>query len=94
MHHIPCTDMHEQTHTYIQVVPDGVWHLNTDPPPDQVVSFDASGDERWWDQTELVKLVLATNRLRELSEDIRLLSALTVLDVRYLYVDQTCAHVV
>lgn len=44
------------------------------------VSLDNTED-RWWDQTELTKLILASNWLTALSDDIRNFSALTVLDV-------------
>ena len=65
-------------------VPNAVWRLNVDPPqPSQESSgsFGAEDSDRWWEQTELIKLILAGNGLKELSEDIRLLPALTVLDV-------------
>lgn len=65
----------------LETVPLSVWRLNMDPPAQQSVSFDASKEERWWDQTDLLKLILADNRLSELSEDLQLLPALTVLDV-------------
>lgn len=37
--------------------------------------------DRWWEQTDLTKLYLSSNQLTHLSEDIRLLPALSVLDV-------------
>ena len=59
-----------------------MWRINIDPPADSVgISFGSAGDERWWEQADLTKLILAGNLLRELSEDIMLLSALAVLDV-------------
>jgi len=63
----------------LKTVPDVVWKVNTEPVGSKEVSFDA--EDRWWDQTNLVKLILASNELTELSEDISLLPALTVLDV-------------
>lgn len=65
----------------MQVVPSSVWRINTDPPTDQAASFAAEGDEKWWDQVDLVKLILAANQIKEIPDDIRLLPALTVLDV-------------
>ena len=60
-----------------------MWRINIDPPADDViVSFGTGGDDRWWEQTDLTKLILAGNLLTSLSEDVRHLSALTVLDVR------------
>jgi hypothetical protein len=62
-------------------VPDTVWRLNIDVPEEaRDVSLDNTED-RWWDQTELTKLILASNLLTELSEDIVNFTALTVLDV-------------
>ena len=44
-------------------------------------------DERWWDQEPLSKLLLASNKLQSISDDIKLLEALKALDVciYYLY---------
>ena len=64
-----------------QVVPPGVWHINTEVPPDQDGSFTAQDDERWWDQVDLTKLILAANQIKEIPDDVRLLTALTILDV-------------
>ena len=63
----------------LKTVPDVVWKVNTEPVGSKEVSFDT--EDRWWDQTNLMKLILASNELTELSEDISLLPALTVLDV-------------
>ena len=66
----------------LTAVPEGVWRINIDAPPDQTVDI-GRGDssEQWWDQVDLTKLILASNQLKELSEDIKYLVALTVLDV-------------
>uniref|UniRef100_A0A673CQN4 Leucine rich repeat containing 40 n=1 Tax=Sphaeramia orbicularis TaxID=375764 RepID=A0A673CQN4_9TELE len=62
-------------------VPQNVYRLNIDTPEEaqQNVSFGAS--DRWWEQTDLTKLLLSSNQLTHLSDDIRLLPALTTLDV-------------
>ncbi|XP_061834441.1 leucine-rich repeat-containing protein 40 [Nerophis lumbriciformis] len=62
-------------------VPTNVFRLNVDTPEEakQNVSFGAS--ERWWEQTDLTKLLLSSNQLTSLSEDIGLLPALTTLDL-------------
>lgn len=66
----------------LTAVPDGVWRINLNAPPDQMVDIGRSdSDEQWWDQVDLTKLILASNQLKELSEDIKYLVALTVLDV-------------
>jgi len=66
---------------FVCPVPQHVWRINLDPPEEarQNLSFGAA--DRWWEQTDLTKLVLASNKLRGLSEDIGLLPALAVLDV-------------
>ncbi|KAK3090844.1 hypothetical protein FSP39_015117 [Pinctada imbricata] len=65
----------------LSTVPDTVWRLNIDVPEEaRTVSLDNTED-RWWEQTELTKLILASNLLTELSEDISNFPALTVLDV-------------
>lgn len=58
-----------------------MYRLNVDTPEEanQNVSFGAS--DRWWEQTDLAKLLLSSNQLTELSDDIRLLPGLTTLDV-------------
>ena len=55
----------------------------------------SDSDEQWWDQVDLTKLILASNQLKELSEDIKYLVALTVLDVsfRLVWVERLCACV-
>ncbi|XP_010280313.1 PREDICTED: leucine-rich repeat-containing protein 40, partial [Phaethon lepturus] len=61
--------------------PQHVWRINLDTPEEahQNLSFGAA--DRWWEQTDLTKLILASNKLECLSEDVKLLPALTVLDV-------------
>ncbi|XP_070564294.1 leucine-rich repeat-containing protein 40-like [Ptychodera flava] len=62
-------------------VPQEVWRINIDVPEEgKNVSLDTAGD-RWWEQVDLVKLILASNKLQEISSDITQLPALTVLDV-------------
>ncbi len=55
-----------------------------DQPADSSVSFGAAGgrgEDNWWEQVDLIKLILAGNQLTELSEEIQHLPALNVLDV-------------
>ena len=65
----------------LKTVPTAVWHVNSDPGSDKSAGASFETEDRWWDQTDLVKLILASNELSELSEDIGLLPALSVLDV-------------
>ncbi|XP_068809614.1 leucine-rich repeat-containing protein 40 isoform X2 [Struthio camelus] len=62
-------------------LPQHVWRINLDTPEEahQNLSFGAA--DRWWEQVDLTKLILASNKLQCLSEDVKLLPALTVLDV-------------
>ncbi|XP_034567566.1 leucine-rich repeat-containing protein 40 [Notolabrus celidotus] len=62
-------------------VPQNVYRINVDPPEEakQNVSFGES--DRWWEQSDLTKLLLSSNQLTELSDDIRLLPGLTTLDL-------------
>ncbi|KAM8873766.1 leucine-rich repeat-containing protein 40 isoform 2-T2 [Spinachia spinachia] len=62
-------------------VPQDVYRLNTDTPQEaqQDVSFGAS--HCWWEQTDLTKLILSSNQLTHLSDDIGLLAVLTTLDL-------------
>ncbi|XP_041064478.1 leucine-rich repeat-containing protein 40 [Carcharodon carcharias] len=62
-------------------VPQSVWRINVDPPEESHLNVSFSANDRWWDQTDLTKLILASNKLKCLSEDLQLLPALTVLDV-------------
>ncbi|XP_069126411.1 leucine-rich repeat-containing protein 40-like [Argopecten irradians] len=62
-------------------VPESVWNLYTDVPEESKdVSLDNSED-RWWDSAELTKLILASNWLVTLSENLANFGALTVLDL-------------
>ncbi|XP_068809615.1 leucine-rich repeat-containing protein 40 isoform X3 [Struthio camelus] len=65
----------------LRKVPQHVWRINLDTPEEahQNLSFGAA--DRWWEQVDLTKLILASNKLQCLSEDVKLLPALTVLDV-------------
>ncbi|XP_046871249.1 leucine-rich repeat-containing protein 40 [Hypomesus transpacificus] len=62
-------------------VPQSVWRLNLDTPEEAKQNVTFGSDDRWWDQTDLTKLLLSSNKLEVLSEDIRLLPGLLVLDI-------------
>ncbi|KAG9350882.1 hypothetical protein JZ751_024771 [Albula glossodonta] len=62
-------------------VPQSVWRLNLDTPEEAQQNLAFGGSDRWWEQTDLTKLLLSSNKLEALSEDVRLLPALVVLDV-------------
>ncbi|KAK7889146.1 hypothetical protein WMY93_024706 [Mugilogobius chulae] len=65
----------------LQEVPQSVYRLNVDPPEEAQDAVSFGGSDRWWEQTELTKLLLSSNQLTELSEDLRLLPALITLDL-------------
>lgn len=62
-------------------VPEEVWRINVDVPEEaRNVSMDS--EDRWYDQVDLTKLILASNQLKALPEEgLPMLPALTVLDV-------------
>uniref|UniRef100_A0AAY4EXG4 Leucine-rich repeat-containing protein 40 n=1 Tax=Denticeps clupeoides TaxID=299321 RepID=A0AAY4EXG4_9TELE len=62
-------------------VPQSVWRLNVDTPEEAQQNASFGGADRWWEQTDLTKLLLSSNRLETLPGDLRLLPALLVLDV-------------
>lgn len=63
-------------------VPDKVWRVNLDVPPEaRNVSLDCTEDDKWWEIVDLTKLILASNKLTEISPEIAQFPALAVLDV-------------
>lgn len=62
-------------------VPPSIYRINCEAAEDGQQSLFCGDSERWWEQTDLTKLYLSSNQLTHLSEDIRLLPALTILDV-------------
>ena len=59
-----------------------MWRINIDVPEEAKNISLNNTEDRWWEQVDLTKLILASNTLTQLSEDISNLPALTVLDVR------------
>jgi Leucine-rich repeat (LRR) protein len=67
----------------IKTIPDKIWKINQEiPEEERNASLDS--DEKWWDQTQLNKLILASNQITSISPDVQLLQALVVLDVSLL----------
>ena len=64
----------------LESVPDKVWKINLDIPEEAKNVSLANNDERWWDQVDLRKLILASNKLKEIPSGIKNLPALTVVD--------------
>uniref|UniRef100_A0A3Q3A6J5 Leucine rich repeat containing 40 n=1 Tax=Kryptolebias marmoratus TaxID=37003 RepID=A0A3Q3A6J5_KRYMA len=62
-------------------VPQSVYRLNMDTPDEAQQDVSFGGSDRWWEQTDLTKLLLSSNQLKHLSDDIRLLPGLTTLDL-------------
>ncbi|KAM6219817.1 leucine-rich repeat-containing protein 40 isoform 1-T1 [Rhynchocyon petersi] len=62
-------------------VPQCVWRINLDVPEEANQNLSFGATERWWEQTELTKLIISNNKLESLTDDLRFLPALTVLDI-------------
>ena len=45
-------------------VPDTVWRINLDAPEKGCTSSMDNADDRWWEQTDLVKLIMASNLIK------------------------------
>lgn len=65
----------------LREVPQSVYRLNVDTPEEARHSVSFEESDRWWEQTDLTKLLLSSNQLTHLSDDIRLLPGLTTLDL-------------
>ncbi|KAM7012999.1 leucine-rich repeat-containing protein 40 [Tautogolabrus adspersus] len=62
-------------------VPQDVYRLNVDTPEEAKQNLSFGESDRWWEQSELTKLLLSSNQLTQLSDDIRLLPGLITLDL-------------
>ncbi|XP_070688126.1 leucine-rich repeat-containing protein 40 [Pempheris klunzingeri] len=62
-------------------VPQTVYRLNIDTPEEAQQNVSFGDSDRWWEQTDLTKLLLSSNQLVQLSDDIRLLCGLTTVDL-------------
>lgn len=64
-------------------VPDAVWNIY-DPPTDEErkARMEFGSSDNWWDQVDLRKLYLTSNKLKSLSTSIKHFKALQVLDVQ------------
>uniref|UniRef100_A0A7N5P274 Leucine-rich repeat-containing protein 40 n=1 Tax=Ailuropoda melanoleuca TaxID=9646 RepID=A0A7N5P274_AILME len=65
----------------MEIVPQCVWRINVDIPEEANQNLSFGATERWWEQTDLTKLIISNNKLQSLTDDLRLLPALTVLDI-------------
>ncbi|XP_056270798.1 leucine-rich repeat-containing protein 40 isoform X3 [Pseudoliparis swirei] len=65
----------------LREVPQDVYRLNIDTPEEAHHNLSFGASDRWWEQTDLTKLLLSSNQLTQLSDDIRLLPLLTTLDL-------------
>ena len=64
-------------------IPGQIWNLNSqDIGVSKSVSLEAEeNDFKWWDQVDLNKLILASNKIKSIPKDVRNLSSLVTLDV-------------
>lgn len=67
----------------LTTVPDKVWKINSDVPEKGKSASLEKEDDRWWEQIDLTKLILASNKLTSISSGIQQLPALVTLDVSY-----------
>uniref|UniRef100_A0A0K2T2H8 Leucinerich repeatcontaining protein 40like [Metaseiulus occidentalis] n=1 Tax=Lepeophtheirus salmonis TaxID=72036 RepID=A0A0K2T2H8_LEPSM len=65
-------------------VPDTVWKIN-DPDQSRTksisLSMDRVAESNWWDEVDITKLILASNKLTQISENISSLVSLQVIDL-------------
>lgn len=55
----------------LSAIPESVWRINVDAGVGQdVIIGDKSDGDRWWDQQDLQKLVIASNSLAEIGDGI------------------------
>ena len=74
---------------FINQVPNSVWFLNKldtsmdKSKKDMNISMDNNDNEdsKWWNQVELTKLILASNKIKQIPTDIQQLDTLCTLDV-------------
>lgn len=69
-------------------VPDVVCKINSFTPEEAKslsMSMESGENDRWWDQVQLTKLILAFNSLRIIPASIQDLSSLNVLDVSCIF---------
>ena len=60
----------------LYLVPESVWTIN------EKSDIDDNGDNfKWWDQANLTKLILASNKLRVIPRNAQSLNSLVILDV-------------
>eukprot|EP00096_Caligus_rogercresseyi_P008957 TRINITY_DN2947_c0_g1_i1.p1 TRINITY_DN2947_c0_g1~~TRINITY_DN2947_c0_g1_i1.p1 ORF type:complete len:639 (-),score=176.94 TRINITY_DN2947_c0_g1_i1:1306-3222(-) len=68
----------------LETVPESVWKIN-DPDSSRSnnvsLSMDRVAETNWWDEVDITKLILASNKLKEISGHIGSLISLTVLDL-------------
>lgn len=65
----------------LREVPQNVFRINLDTPEEAHRDTSFGATDRWWEQTDLTKLLLSSNQLTQLPDDIQLLPALTTLDL-------------
>lgn len=70
--------------SYLIVVPEKVWNLSDSEDCDKEVRYDldrSNEEESWWNQKTLTNLDLSSNALTCISENVKNLGDLTVLNV-------------
>ena len=62
---------------YSILVPDSIWTINEKSDTDR----NENDNFNWWDQVNLTKLILASNKLRIIPKNVQSLNSLVILDV-------------
>ena len=61
-----------------------MWQINAEKINGSISLDDENNDSlKWWDQIELVKLILASNKIKYIPKEIKQLFSLVVLDVKF-----------
>jgi hypothetical protein len=66
-------------------VPSKVWHLNTQDfgvSKSTTIEYGEANEFKWWEQVDLNKLILASNKIKVITKDVQNLNSLVSLDVR------------
>ena len=68
------------------IVPFGVWIINSELSQDTrkvdlTMNTENTDEYRWWQQTELQKLIIASNKITSIPKDVKNLQSLVSLDV-------------
>ena len=73
-------------------VPSKVWHLNTQDfgvSKSTTIEYGEANEFKWWEQVDLNKLILASNKIKTITKDVQNLNSLVSLDVSKRFIFKT-----